>query len=285
VCVCVCVCVCVSVCVCVRDDPACSPYLRFLFNFACLFCDEWVYRWTFFPTSLDHCQRFARYCRSWKARIASESWKCAAESRRRFCSRTHSTSRHRCGLLANARTHTRTRTHTLALCLCLFPPFCRSAFGTLVLETDWRGSWYPQRALEDAIRDENIEQLRQNALEHMPESFAQGSIVMLYIDVVVNGMKLKAFVDSGAQMTIMSSSCAERTGLMRLVDRRFQVPHVGGCLTLSIAPMLYRMLGRDIPTPRCRKYMMRGCVRGHALPEWGPMLLTRDPSTSVWIIM
>jgi len=84
-----------------------------------------------------------------------------------------------------------------------------------------------QRALEEAIRDENVEQLRQSALEHMPESFAEGSIVMLYIDVVVNGQRLKAFVDSGAQMTIMSAACAERTGIMRLVDRRFQGMAVG----------------------------------------------------------
>jgi len=44
---------------------------------------------------------------------------------------------------------------------------------------------------------------------------------MLYVDMEVNSVPLKAFVDSGAQMTIISRNCAERCGLLRLLDRRY----------------------------------------------------------------
>lgn len=76
-----------------------------------------------------------------------------------------------------------------------------------------------QKKIAENIRLQNIQQNMESALEYMPEAF--GNVIMLYINCTVNGHPVKAFVDSGAQMTIMSSACAERCGIMRLVDSRW----------------------------------------------------------------
>ena len=49
-----------------------------------------------------------------------------------------------------------------------------------------------------------------------------GHITMLYVNLEVNGVAVKAFVDSGAQMTIMTQEFAERCYLTRLIDKRFE---------------------------------------------------------------
>jgi len=76
-----------------------------------------------------------------------------------------------------------------------------------------------QKMIQQEIEQKNIDANMELAMEASPESF--GTVIMLYINCTVNGHNVKAFVDSGAQATIMSQAAAERCGIMRLVDQRW----------------------------------------------------------------
>lgn len=77
----------------------------------------------------------------------------------------------------------------------------------------------------EKIRKENVQRQYERMMEEYPESM--GRVLMLYVDCAVNDKPLQVFVDSGAQNTIMSSECADRLGLLHLVDDRFAGVAVG----------------------------------------------------------
>eukprot|EP00033_Pygsuia_biforma_P002360 GCRY01002610.1.p1 GENE.GCRY01002610.1~~GCRY01002610.1.p1 ORF type:complete len:411 (+),score=79.79 GCRY01002610.1:245-1477(+) len=77
-----------------------------------------------------------------------------------------------------------------------------------------------QKMIEEIIRQKNVEFNFAQMMEHMPESLTR--VTMLYIDCSVNNVPVKAFVDSGAQSTIISVKLAKRCNIFHLLDTRFQ---------------------------------------------------------------
>ncbi|KRZ67571.1 Protein DDI1 -like protein 2 [Trichinella papuae] len=102
-----------------------------------------------------------------------------------------------------------------------------------------------QRRIEDSIMQQNIDHTLQHAIEHVPESFAR--VVMLFIKCKVNGQEVKAFVDSGAEASIMSVKFAEKCNILRLVDKRFRgvAKGVGTCAVIGRIHMAQLQIGND----------------------------------------
>ncbi|RNF11727.1 DNA-damage inducible protein DDI1-like protein [Trypanosoma conorhini] len=100
-----------------------------------------------------------------------------------------------------------------------------------------------QRRIYEAIYWENINENLESAYEFMPEFFVR--VPMLFVNCEVNKVKVKAFIDSGAQRSIMNRRTAEQCGLMRLLDTRATgiMRGVGVRRTLGVVHMVVVNLG------------------------------------------
>ncbi|TNN08212.1 Protein DDI1 isoform 3 [Schistosoma japonicum] len=76
-----------------------------------------------------------------------------------------------------------------------------------------------QERIAELIKQNNIDMQMESALEYYPETF--GQVSMLFINCKIKDQNIKAFVDSGAQSTIMSEDCARRCNLDLLIDKRW----------------------------------------------------------------
>ncbi|KAL8453588.1 hypothetical protein Emag_001807 [Eimeria magna] len=92
-----------------------------------------------------------------------------------------------------------------------------------------------QQFLLDQLHEERVNENYSMAREHLPEGF--GQVCMLYVHLEINGVPCKAFVDSGAQQSILSLAFAESCSLSSLIDKRF----AGLALGVGQAPIIGRV--------------------------------------------
>lgn len=83
-----------------------------------------------------------------------------------------------------------------------------------------------QKKIELYIHRQRIQENKQLAIEHFPESFFS-THHMLYIPLEINNFKVIALVDTGAQSTIMSVDIAHKCGLFNLIDTDYKGKAIG----------------------------------------------------------
>ncbi|CAM9416575.1 unnamed protein product [Ectocarpus sp. 12 AP-2014] len=84
-----------------------------------------------------------------------------------------------------------------------------------------------QRQNEDAAAATAAEAEAAWAAAGVGSGGSGGDNAMLFLECEVNGRVLRAFVDTGAQVTVMSAACAERCGLASRIDKSYAGRAVG----------------------------------------------------------
>jgi len=87
--------------------------------------------------------------------------------------------------------------------------------------------------MEDKQNEELINTQHRTMMHEYPETMFP--VLMLYINTKINGIPVQAFVDSGAQTSVMTLACAKKCGIDKLIDKRAagKVVGVGQSSTLG----------------------------------------------------
>merc|ERR1711976_902498 len=100
------------------------------------------------------------------------------------------------------------------------------------LDSDQFNAEY-QKEIEKRIAEERHNKEIEKIYQENPELLVPTT--MLYIPMKINGKDVQAFIDTGAQSTIMSKDFAESLGITKLIDTRYQgkAVGVGSCTILG----------------------------------------------------
>ena len=83
-----------------------------------------------------------------------------------------------------------------------------------------------QKEIEKIIKRKRNDETLEQVMQDSPELIF-GNVIMLYCNMEVNGHKMKAFIDSGAQASIMGFDCAKQCNLVKDINEVFQGTAVG----------------------------------------------------------
>lgn len=89
---------------------------------------------------------------------------------------------------------------------------------------------------EKKTNDQLLRQQSDLVMQEYPETLFP--VLMLYIDTEINQTHVKAFVDSGAQTSVMTLECAKRCGISHLIDSRFAGKIVGVGQSTSLGKIM-----------------------------------------------
>lgn len=97
-----------------------------------------------------------------------------------------------------------------------------------------------QKFIAESIRNNQIRANYEMSRAYLPESVR--NVCMLYIPIELHKTKLKAFIDSGAQSSLISKRCAEKCNILHFMDTNFSSIAIG----LGIQKTLGRVHWIDI---------------------------------------